>query len=147
MEPVLFFISGLLLMASEWQLEIIRIRASRGEQFSLPYFLRCDKSYREWSAVFLIGLALSFALIIVNYTFAESWIGIALFTIGFWQLSRVQFDTVDKKPYKPPMILELAREEIEMDIGTKKLDRGKHVSFWGDVWLLFIFAAYVVLLV
>jgi hypothetical protein len=50
---------------------------------------------------------------------------------------------VSLKSYKPPF-LPRASEEIGMDKGTKKLNRMVHVSFWGDIYLLLIFVAYII---
>jgi hypothetical protein len=69
-------------------------------------------------------------------------VGVLFFLIGFWQMAELQFKTVSLKPYKPPF-LPWASEEIGMDKGTKKLDRLVHVSFWGDIYLLSIFIAYI----
>jgi len=69
--------------------------------------------------------------------------GVMLFLVGFWQLAEIQFKTVSGKPYATPFFT-CATEEIKMDKGIKRLDRLKHVSFWGDVYLLMIFAAFIV---
>jgi hypothetical protein len=143
----MMWLSGALLIAAEWQLEVIRIRATRKEKFSLPFFMTSDREYFMWSLVFLLTMAISFILLAFSLPFQDVWLGTLLFLLGFWNLAEVQFKTIANLPYKPPMIIELASEEIEMDLGIKKLERTKHVSFWGDVWLLFIFAAYIALLV
>jgi hypothetical protein len=144
MSSFVFWLCGAVMMASEWQLEVIRIRASRKELFSTPFFLVKGRDYMGWSAVCLGTMLLSYATVLAASWAEGSWAGALLFLIGFWQLAELQFKTVSLKPYRPPMFLAWATEEIEMDMGLKKLDRVLHVSFWGDVWLLVIFVAFAI---
>jgi hypothetical protein len=143
----IWWLSGVILMVAEWQLEVIRIRATRKELFSLPFFLNCDRQHLMWSVVFLVTMVMSYSLLLVQYPLSESFLSIAFFALGLWGLSDVQLKTIAGKPYRPPVLLEFAEEEIEMDLGVKKLDRLKHVSFWGDVWLLCVFISYVIILI
>jgi hypothetical protein len=138
----IFWFSGVLMMSAEWQLEIIRIRATRKELFSLPFFFTESRNYKLHSTYCLGFILLSYLMILFVIGFGLSWVGVVLFLVGFWQLAEIQFRTVMGKPYETPFFT-LATEEIKMDKGSKKLHRLKHVSFWGDVYLLMIFVAFV----
>ena len=138
---IIFWMSGVLMMSSEWQLEVIRIRATRNELFSTPFFLTESRDYKSQSIICFGSMLLSYIMILSVNGFGLSWAGVILFLIGFWQLAKIQFKTVSGEPYETPF-LTLAKEEIKMDKGIKKLNRLKHVSFWGDVYLLMIFFAY-----
>ena len=140
---IIFWFSGVLLITSEWQLEIIRIRATRKELFSMPFFISVDRSYRTSSTVFFGTMLFSYMMALATNGVGLSWSGVILFVVGFWQLAEIQFKTVSGEPYKPPFFA-VASEEIKMDKGTKKLNRLKHVSFWGDMYLLMIFIEYVI---
>ncbi len=96
----------------------------------MPFFLSVNCNYKTSSAIFLGVMLLSYAMVLAANGIGLSWVGIVVFLVGFWQMAVLQFKAASFKPYKPPF-LEWASEEIEMDEGTKKLNRMVHVSFWG----------------
>lgn len=162
LKTILVWLSGALLTAGAWQLEIVKLRAIHGEQFSLPFFLVTSGNFTLFGLLFLSLIGISYIFLFLATQF--SWeskrpkkpkfdmrnrcltaLSIVLFSVAFFQLVTLSINTINFKPYYPPFIQLETTELKALDMGDTSLSPVYHVSFWGDVWIIIIISSYAIL--
>ena len=139
-KSLLTWLSGFLLMGSAWQLEIVQIRATSNQTYSLPFFIVTTQPSFTWSLVWLLLIFISYLLLVLaHYRKTKTLLlSFLLFTFSLLQLAILHARILAGKPYFPPFTKLIVKGQAGSPIFQP--------SFWGDVWMTLIIISFFLLL-